>query len=136
MRFNPIKLFLLSGCLVVASSVFATTSNQSTNANAPLPDNPSLGRVILYKTGKTLQRAGDATQRTADKASNKIHEEWQNTKDFSANQAQTAEQKTNQVEENTKQKWQQTKEVVTGRRSDTAPAVPIEQKSLSQPSNN
>ncbi|WP_111893627.1 hypothetical protein [Acinetobacter sp. MB5] len=131
MRLSPIKLFLLSSCLVAAPSVFAMTETQPSTPNAPLPDNPSLGRVILYKTGQTLERIGNATQRGADKASEKIQRKWDNTKAFGAETTQVMQEKASDVQQGAEKKWEQTKEVVTGNRSDTTP-VPIEQKSLSQ----
>lgn len=135
MRLSPIKLFLLSSCLVAAPSVFALTTDPSITQNAQLPDNPSLGRVILYKTGQTMQRIGNATQRGADKASEKIQRKWENTKEFGAEKSQAVQEKASNVQQGAEKKWEQTKEVVTGSRNDTTP-VPIEQKSLSQPSSN
>ena len=135
MRLSPIKLFLLSSCLVVAPSVFAMTETQLSTPNAPLPDNPSLGRVILYKTGQTLQRIGNATQRGADKASDKIQQKWDNTKEFGAEKTQAVQEKASDVQQTAEKKWQQAKDVVTGNRTDTPP-VPIEHGSLSQPTSN
>ena len=78
-----------------------------------------------------MQRIGNATQRGADKASDKIQQKWDNTKQFSAEKSQAVQEKANDVQQTAEKKWEQTKEVVTGSRNDTTP-VPIEQKSLSQ----
>lgn len=96
-----------------------------------LPDNPSLGRVLLYKTGQTIERIGNATQRGADRTSNKIQQKWDNSKAFGAEKGQVIQQKADGLKEATQQKWQQTKEVVTSERP-AGTQVPIEQNSLSQ----
>ncbi|MEB3753279.1 hypothetical protein [Acinetobacter sp. MD2(2019)] len=119
-------LFLLTASLSLAS--FAETTTTPTNT---LPDNPSLGRMLLYKTGQTITRVGDATQRGADRASQKIATTWDNSKTVGAQTGQAIENKTEQVKEATAQKWQQTKEVVTSSRP-SGTNIPIEQVSLSQ----
>ena len=82
-----------------------------------------------------MQRIGNATQRGADKASDKIQQKWDNTKEFGAEKTQAVQQKATDVQQTAEKKWQQAKDVVTGNRNDTSP-VPIEQKPLSQPTSN
>ncbi|MEB3767205.1 hypothetical protein [Acinetobacter sp. MD2] len=124
--------FLATGLMYLATPAFAETAHvPQVEAKNQLPDNPSLGRVLLYKTGKTITRIGDATQRGAEKTSNAIQRKWDDSKVLGNEAGQAIEQKSQQVQDATAQKWQQTKEVVTS----TRPAgtnVPIEQGSLSQ----
>ncbi|MFT4020335.1 MAG: hypothetical protein QM666_02330 [Acinetobacter sp.] len=110
------------------------TQNASTIQTQPksqLPDNPNLGQVLLYKTGKTIERVGNATQRGATKASDKLSQKWDNTKQYRNNAEQTIQQKTTEIKDVGSQKWQQTKEVVTGQRP-SGTNVPIEQGTMSQ----
>ena len=53
-----------------------TTQTQQVNEVAPKTqpygDNPSLGRVLLYKTGKGIQNLGDSIQGASENTSQKL----------------------------------------------------------------
>ncbi len=75
--------------LLASSTLFAETTqpqptNETTSKAQPYGDNPSLGRVLLYKTGKGIQNLGNSIQGASENTSNKISEKWQSTKEFTA----------------------------------------------------
>ena len=64
---KKISALCLATTLIASSSLWATENTTATNANTttaektlPYGDNPSLGRVLLYKTGKGLQNLGES----------------------------------------------------------------------------
>ena len=130
-------LMLITTITLSSTALFAKVVDQQgvrtiqSEEKTQLPDNPSLGRVLLYRTGKTIERIGNATQRGADKASNKISQKWNNTQQYRTEAGQSIQQKTTEIKDVTSEKWQETKEVVTGQRP-AGTQVPIEQGSLSQ----
>ena len=107
--------------------------NTNTTQTQPLGDNPSLGRVLLYKTGKGIQNLGDSIHGASDNTSNKISEKWQSTKQYTAEQAEIVQQQTEKAKTYTEKKWQDTKDAVIGHND---VAIPIEHKDLSQSSSN
>lgn len=46
--------------------------NEATSKTMPYGDNPSLGRVLLYKTGKGIQNLGDSIQGASEKLQIKL----------------------------------------------------------------
>ena len=107
--------------LISSVSLWAA-DGASTTPPQPLGDNPSLGRVLLYKTGKGIQNLGDSIQGASEQTSSKISEKWQSTKQYTTEQTEKAKTYT-------EQKWQNTKDAVVGSND-----VPIERNALSQPS--
>ena len=78
---KAIKILCITSSILVSSSLFAETPqpqqvNETTSKTMPYGDNPSLGRVLLYKTGKGIQNLGDSIQGASEKTSNKISEKW------------------------------------------------------------
>lgn len=105
---------------------------QSTNG---LPDNPSLWRVLMYKSGQALSKTGDVIQETATESQQNLAQNSQNAGKELEKDTQNAsvfvKDKTAQAKTYTQQKWQQGKEAVLG--TPVKGGVPIEQGTLSQP---
>ena len=127
--------------LIASSSLWAAETNTTTtNTNTataektlPYGDNPSLGRVLLYKTGKGLQNLGDSIQGASENTSQKMSERWKNTKEYTAEQSVIVQEQTQKAKQYTAKKWQDTKDAVVGTNNGN---VPIERAELSQPSSN
>jgi hypothetical protein len=99
----------------------------------PYGDNPSLARVLLYKTGQGLQNLGGAIQQGSDKTSEKMSKTWQEAKIYGAEQSQAIQSKAEETKEVATKKLQDTKDAVIGTNNGN---VPIERVELSQPANN
>ena len=131
----------LATALIASSSLWAAETNTTTtNANTataektlPYGDNPSLGRVLLYKTGKGLQNLGDSIQGASENTSQKMSEKWKTTKDYTAEQSVIVQEQTEKAKQYTAKKWQDTKDAVIGTNDGN---IPIERAELSQPSSN
>ena len=131
----------LATALIASSSLWAaetniTTANtNTTTAEKTLPygDNPSLGRVLLYKTGKGLQNLGESIQGASENTSQKMSERWKTTKEYTAEQSVIVQEQTEKAKQYTAKKWQDTKDAVVGTNNGN---VPIERAELSQPSSN
>ncbi|UUM28527.1 hypothetical protein NQU59_05345 [Acinetobacter colistiniresistens] len=138
---NKVQLLCLTTALAASSSLWAadTTNTTSTASNAvpekamPYGDNPSLGRILLYKTGKGMQNLGDSIQGASDNTSQKMSEKWKSTKEYSAEQAEIVQEQTKKATQYTAKKWQDTKDAVVGTNEGN---VPIERAELSQSSKN
>lgn len=131
----------LTTALIASSSLWAAETNTTTaNTNTatvektlPYGDNPSLGRVLLYKTGKGLQNLGDSIQGASENTSQKMSERWKNTKEYTAEQSEIVQEQTQKAKQYTAKKWQDTKDAVIGTNDGN---IPIERAELSQPSSN
>ena len=131
----------LATALIASSSLWASdTTSTTTNASSTAPsqsmpygDNPSLGRVLLYKTGKGLQNLGDSIQGASENTSQKMSEKWKSTKEYTAEQSVIVQEQTEKAKQYTAKKWQDTKDAVVGTNNGN---VPIERAELSQPSSN
>ncbi|MFW2152504.1 MULTISPECIES: hypothetical protein [Acinetobacter] len=138
---KKVPALCLATALIASSSLWAAdpTSTTSTASNAvpekamPYGDNPSLGRVLLYKTGKGMQNLGDSIQGASDNTSQKISEKWQDTKKYTEEQSEVVQAQTEKAKQYTAKKWQDTKDAVVGTNEGN---VPIERAGLSQPSSN
>lgn len=138
---KKVPALCLATALIASSSLWAAdpTSTTSTASNAvpekamPYGDNPSLGRVLLYKTGKGMQNLGDSIQGASDNTSQKISEKWQDTKKYTEEQSEVVQGQTEKAKQYTAKKWQDTKDAVVGTNEGN---VPIERAGLSQPSSN
>lgn len=138
---KKIPALCLTTALIASSSLWAaetnttTTNTNSVTAEKTLPygDNPSLGRVLLYKTGKGLQNLGDSIQGASENTSQKMSERWKNTKEYTAEQSEIVQEQTQKAKQYTVKKWQDTKDAVVGTNDGN---VPIERAELSQPSSN
>ena len=127
--------------LIASSSLWAAETNTTTaNANTttaektlPYGDNPSLGRVLLYKTGKGLQNLGESIQGASENTSQKMSEKWKTTKEYTAEQSVIVQEQTEKAKQYTAKKWQDTKDAVIGTNDGN---IPIERAELSQPSSN
>ncbi len=134
-------LLSLTIALVASSSLWAAeTATTTTNTPNPVPEktmpygeNPSIGRVILYKTGKGMQNLGDAIQQGSDKTSEKMSKTWQEAKIYGAEQSQAIQSKAEETKEVAAKKLQDTKDAVIGTNNGN---VPIERVELSQPTTN
>ena len=138
---KKISALCLATTLIASSSLWAAETNTTTtNANTataektlPYGDNPSLGRVLLYKTGKGLQNLGDSIQGASENTSQKMSEKWKSTKEYTAEQSVIVQEQTEKAKQYTAKKWQDTKDAVVGTNNGN---VPIERAELSQPSSN
>ncbi|WP_277559545.1 hypothetical protein [Acinetobacter beijerinckii] len=129
-------ILLFSSSSLWAAETNTTTANTNTaTAEKTLPygDNPSLGRVLLYKTGKGLQNLGGSIQGASENTSQKIGEKWQDTKKYTEEQSEVVQAQTEKAKQYTAKKWQDTKDAVVGTNEGN---VPIERAELSQPSKN
>lgn len=138
---KKVPALCLTTALIASSSLWAAETNTTTtNTNTataektlPYGDNPSLGRVLLYKTGKGLQNLGDSIQGASENTSQKMSERWKNTKEYTAEQSVIVQEQTEKAKQYTAKKWQDTKDAVVGTNNGN---VPIERAELSQPSSN
>jgi hypothetical protein len=138
---EKVPALCLATALIASSSLWAAETNTTTtNANTataektlPYGDNPSLGRVLLYKTGKGLQNLGDSIQGASENTSQKMSEKWKTTKEYTAEQSVIVQEQTEKAKQYTAKKWQDTKDAVVGTNNGN---VPIERAELSQPSSN
>ncbi len=142
---NKVKVLCLATALIASSSLWAaenTTAENTTATNAntttaektlPYGDNPSLGRVLLYKTGKGLQNLGESIQGASENTSQKMSEKWKTTKEYTAEQSVIVQEQTEKAKQYTAKKWQDTKDAVIGTNDGN---IPIERAELSQPSSN
>ncbi|WP_234856525.1 hypothetical protein [Acinetobacter junii] len=138
---KKVPALCLATALIASSSLWAAETN-TTKANAntatvektlPYGDNPSLGRVLLYKTGKGLQNLGGSIQGASENTSQKISEKWTDTKKYTEEQSEVVQAQTEKAKQYTVKKWQDTKDAVVGTNDGN---VPIERAELSQPSSN
>ncbi|WP_019385463.1 hypothetical protein [Acinetobacter venetianus] len=136
---KKLPVLCLATALIASSSLWAaetnTTNTNATTAEKTLPygDNPSLGRVLLYKTGKGLQNLGGSIQGASENTSQKISEKWTDTKKYTEEQSEVVQAQTEKAKQYTAKKWQDTKDAVVGTNDGN---VPIERAELSQPSSN
>ncbi|RLZ10102.1 hypothetical protein EAH57_03670 [Acinetobacter sp. 2JN-4] len=138
---KKVPALCLMTALIASSSLWAAETNTTTaNTNTataektlPYGDNPSLGRVLLYKTGKGMQNLGDSIQGASENTSQKIGEKWKSTKEYSAEQSVIVQEQTEKAKTYTAKKWQDTKDAVVGTNDGN---VPIERADLSSPSSN
>ena len=138
---KKVPALCLTTALIASSSLWAAETNTTTtNTNTATAektltygDNPSLGRVLLYKTGKGLQNLGDSIQGATENTSQKMSERWKNTKEYTAEQSEIVQEQTQKAKQYTAKKWQDTKDAVVGTNDGH---VPIERAELSQPSSN
>ncbi|GAA5000135.1 hypothetical protein GCM10023206_01500 [Acinetobacter puyangensis] len=125
-------ILLLGTTLLLASTTFAeeTTATQASNG---LPDNPSLWRVLTYKSGQTLSKTGDAIQRGAENTSQSIQNQniGERVEQGATSTAQFAKEKTQQATTFGKEKWQQGKEAIIGTPNNGT--APIESRPLTTP---
>jgi len=109
---KKVPALCLATALIASSSLWAAdpTSTTSTASNAvpekamPYGDNPSLGRVLLYKTGKGMQNLGDSIQGASDNTSQKISEKWQDTKKYTEEQSEVVQAQTEKAKQYTAKK--------------------------------
>ncbi|MBJ9723140.1 hypothetical protein I5515_15190 [Acinetobacter calcoaceticus] len=132
-----IRVLCIATSILASSTLFAETTQpqqagETTSTAKPYGDNPSLGRVLLYKTGKGIQNLGDSIQGASEKTSNKISEKWKNTKEFTAEKAEVVQQKADTAKTFTEAKIDQAKQNITGSRN--GESIPIEQGELSKSS--
>lgn len=138
---NKVQILCVTTALIASSSLWAAdTTNTTSNASNAVPekampygDNPSLGRILLYKTGKGMQNLGDSIQGASENTSQKMSEKWQDTKKYTEEQSEVVQAQTEKAKQYTAKKWQDTKDAVVGTNEGN---VPIERAGLSQPSNN
>ncbi|AZN68005.1 hypothetical protein DX910_06625 [Acinetobacter haemolyticus] len=138
---KKVPALCLATALIASSSLWAAETNTTTaNANTataektlPYGDNPSIGRVLLYKTGKGMQNLGESIQGASENTSQKMSERWKNTKEYTAEQSEIVQEQTQKAKQFTAKKWQDTKDAVVGTNDGN---VPIERAQLSQPSSN
>lgn len=136
-KMKTLKTLCIATSILASSSLFAETAqpqqvNEIAPKTQPYGDNPSLGRVLLYKTGKGIQNLGDNIQGASEKTSNKISEKWKNTKEFTAEKAEVVQQKADTAKAFTETKIDQAKQNITSSRN--GENIPIEQGELSKSS--
>ena len=138
---KKIPALCLATALIASSSLWAAETNiTAANTNTataektlPYGDNPSIGRVLLYKTGKGLQNLGGSIQGASENTSQKMSEKWKNTKEYTVEQSEIVQEQTQKAKQYTAKKWQDTKDAVVGTNEGN---VPIERAELSQSSKN
>ena len=135
---KKLNMLCLSTALIASSSLWANETNTNANTTTaektlPYGDNPSLGRVLLYKTGKGLQNLGESIQGASENTSQKMSEKWKTTKEYTAEQSVIVQEQTEKAKQYTAKKWQDTKDAVVGTNDGN---IPIERAELSQPSSN
>lgn len=137
---KSISIFCLATTLLTSSSLWAaestavasaTTTNAVATKTLPYGDNPSLGRVLLYKTGKGIENLGNSIEGASANTSEKLSKAWQSTKEYTAEQTDVAKEKTEKAKAYTAKKWQDSKDAVVGVNDGS---IPIEQVPLSQSS--
>lgn len=124
------SLAVMTATLCFSGSLFAQT--EATQKTAPAyGDNPNLISVLATKAQEKVQNAaekvGAVAERGVAKIKPSVDNTWQNTKDYTTEQATLARDNTRQGIDQAVQKVKQTKENLTG-----AGGVPIERGSLSQ----
>ncbi|MCH2002340.1 hypothetical protein [Acinetobacter seifertii] len=134
---KTLKVLCIASSILASSTLFAETAqpqptNETTSKAQPYGDNPSLGRVLLYKTGKGIQNLGNSIQGASENTSNKISEKWQSTKEFTAEKSEVAQQKVDTAKAYTEEKIEQAKQNITSSRN--GENIPIEQGELSKSS--
>ncbi|MCH7295012.1 hypothetical protein [Acinetobacter higginsii] len=138
---NKVQILCVTTAMIASSSLWAAdTTNTPSNASNAVPektmpygDNPSLGRILLYKTGKGMQNLGDSIQGASENTSQKMSEKWQDTKKYTEEQSEVVQAQTEKAKQYTAKKWQDTKDAVVGTNEGN---VPIERAELSQSSKN
>lgn len=124
---------LLSTSLILVPISFAQAdSNTQNNAQqTTYGDNPNLLRVLAGKTQTAVQntadKVGEATEKGIAKIKPSVSQTWNNTKEYTTEQAVIARDNTRQGIDTTVKKVKQTKENIVGQGG-----VPIERGSLSQ----
>ncbi len=73
---KTLQVLCVASSILASSTLFAETTQpqqvvETTPKTQPYGDNPSLGRVLLYKTGKGIQNLGNSIQGASEKTSNK-----------------------------------------------------------------
>lgn len=134
---KTLKVLCIASSILASSTLFAETAqpqptNETSSKAQPYGDNPSLGRVLLYKTGKGIQNLGNSIQGASENTSNKISEKWQSTKEFTAEKSEVAQQKVDTAKAYTEEKIEQAKQNITSSRN--GENIPIEQGELSKSS--
>ena len=132
---KKVPVLCLTTALIASSSLWAAENTTATNTNTttaektlPYGDNPSLGRVLLYKTGQGLQNLGNAIQGASEHSAQKMSQSWQEAKSYSAEQSQVIQAKAEQSKAVATKKLQQTQDAIFGT---TDGNVPIERQDLS-----
>lgn len=92
---------MASSSLWAAETNTTTTNTNTATAEKTLPygDNPSLGRVLLYKTGKSMQNLGESIQGASENTSQKMSERWKNTKEYTAEQSEIVQEQTQKAKQ-------------------------------------
>ncbi len=132
---KKVPALCLTTALIASSSLWANETNTTANENTgtaektmPYGDNPSLARVLLYKTGQGLQNLGNAIQGASEHSAQKMSQSWQEAKSYSAEQSQVIQAKAEQSKAVATKKLQQTQDAIFGT---TDGNVPIERQDLS-----
>lgn len=122
---------LLSTLAFSTSSIYA----QNEKVSPTYGDNPNLFTVLAHKTGQavqnTVEKVGAVTERGIEKVKPKVGEAWENTRDYSKEQADLALSNTRQGINSAVQKVNDTKDQLIGT---SAGSIPIVQGQLSQSS--
>ena len=125
-------LAAMTATLCLSTSVFAQQNETQKNAPA-YGDNPNLIKVLAVKAQDKIQTAaekvGAVTERGVASIKPNVDQTWQNTKEYTTEQAVIARDNTRQGIDTAVQKVKQTKENLRG-----SGGVPIERGSMSQTS--
>ncbi|OTG80655.1 hypothetical protein [Acinetobacter sp. ANC 4648] len=130
---NMIKTFCITTAIVAAPSLYAQTANEI--KSQPYGDNPNIFRVLAYKTGEKIQntaeKVGAATEKGIHKIKPKVDKTWDNTKNYTTEQAEIAKDTTRKGIDTAVKKVNETKDVLIGT---SGGSVPIQRNHLSQTS--
>lgn len=132
MKIMKSALLLSTSLILVPISFAQADSNTQNNAQqTTYGDNPNLLRVLAGKTQTAVQntadKVGEATEKGIAKIKPSVSQTWNNTKEYTTEQAVIARDNTRQGIDTTVKKVKQTKENIVGQGG-----VPIERGSLSQ----
>lgn len=137
---NTMKAVLCTGlALTAASSLWAqepaAAAAQNEKPVQQYGDNPNIFHVWAYKAQEgvlnTAAKVGNAAERGIGKIKPSVDQAWDNTKDIAGNTVQKVDEGAQRATQGVNTKIQETKEVLGGKPSQS---VPIEQRSLSEPS--
>lgn len=134
------KILTLSTALILtlptlAQSAETHTENASSAPIRPYGDNPNILHVFAYKAQQGVINGVDKVDELAEKGIAKVKPSvdrvWGNTKSTASDTVQQIDQGVQSVTKQANQKIQDTKEVITGKTTESAP---IESQPLSQSS--
>ncbi len=134
------KIFILSSALLFALPTLARSAETPSQTKASTPikpygDNPNIFHVFGYKAQQGVINGVEKVDELAGKGISKVKPSvdrvWDNTKSATSDTIQQVDQGVQSVTKQANQKIQDTKEVITGKSTESAPII---SQPLSEPS--